>query len=480
MARHSFVQMSKLPGVCGRISYITSEEKQENLYATYQTADNQFWSNLARESQQEFKRSGTEGKCIEARELIIALPESYTEYDPKKVLEDFTDRFHERYGAECVSALHHNKSKTNYHIHLVFSERKLLPAPEVKVASRSVYYDERGKRVRTKKEITGNDGKIRKGCKVIAKGEVYESHMFSAKDVRYKSESFLQEVKRFYTDLINRHVSDPEKHLKVFDKNSVYLPTRKVGKSHPRKEDILADNSARQDWNRTADIALVTGIPEAKILEVKRAEIHDKVRSSIKERGWMPNLFRNIVSKAKDFLQNLVRQKDMPQKPTISIDISEFRTMQQLMIQVQGRTKEIRNLQENVLPKLKEQLKDATGIFKGSERKAITEKIQQTEKDISGKLDALPNIVKDKGYTDVSAFMKTYREMEKVVDSYERDVLEYNQKLEQKERPAVKPPEISSVREMMQQMQEQRKQQQGNQSQGNPPQKDKPFDRDSR
>ena len=66
MARHSFIQMSKLPNVKGRISYITSHARQENLYATYRTADNEFWSNLARESQQEFKRSGTEGKCIEA------------------------------------------------------------------------------------------------------------------------------------------------------------------------------------------------------------------------------------------------------------------------------------------------------------------------------------------------------------------------------------------------------------------------------
>lgn len=59
MARHSFIQMSKLPNVKGRISYITSHARQENLYATYRTTDNEFWSNLARESQQEFKRSGT-------------------------------------------------------------------------------------------------------------------------------------------------------------------------------------------------------------------------------------------------------------------------------------------------------------------------------------------------------------------------------------------------------------------------------------
>lgn len=64
MARHSFIQMSKLPNVKGRISYITSHARQENLYATYRTADNAFWSNLARESQQEFQRSGAEGKCI--------------------------------------------------------------------------------------------------------------------------------------------------------------------------------------------------------------------------------------------------------------------------------------------------------------------------------------------------------------------------------------------------------------------------------
>lgn len=140
MARHSFIQMSKLSNVKGRISYITSHAKQENLYATYRTADNEFWSNLARESQQEFKRSGTEGKCIEARELIIALPEVYTRYEPQEVLEDFTEEFRKRYGVECVSALHHNKRKTNYHIHLTKGlfkgkERKAL---EVKIKETEV------------------------------------------------------------------------------------------------------------------------------------------------------------------------------------------------------------------------------------------------------------------------------------------------------------------------------------------------------
>lgn len=457
MPRHSFIQMSKLPNVKGRISYITSHARQENLYATYRTADSTFWSNLARESQQEFQRSGTEGKCIEARELIIALPEIYTQYEPQQVLTDFTEEFRRRYGVECVSALHHNKRKTNYHIHLIFSERKLLPEPDVKIASRSVFFDETGKRVRTKKEITGEDGQIRKGCTVIKKGEVYESHLFTAKDTRFKGEPFLREIKEVYTELINRHISDPEQHLKVFDKNSVYLPTKKIGKNNPKEDEIKADNAARQEWNRTADMALLSGISEAKILEVKQTEIHEKASQSIKSKGWLPGLFRSIVSKAKDFLQNLIREHDMPPKPVLEIDMAEFRTMQKLMIKAQDKAKEIRHLQDTVLLKLKQQLADTKGIFKGKERKALTEQIQRTEKEIAEKLDKLPDVLKEDGYPDVQAFMATYRKAEAVVEQYNRDLAAWEREVRENRRPAEKerltPPEKKSIRDQLRRLQ---------------------------
>lgn len=457
MPRHSFIQMSKLPNVKGRISYITSHARQENLYATYRTADSTFWSNLARESQQEFQRSGTEGKCIEARELIIALPEIYTQYEPQQVLTDFTEEFRRRYGVECVSALHHNKRKTNYHIHLIFSEKRLLPEPDVKVASRSVFFDETGKRVRTKKEITGEDGQIRKGCTVIKKGEVYESYLFTTKDTRFKGEPFLREIKEVYTELINCHISDPEQHLKVFDKNSVYLPTKKIGKNNPKEDEIKADNAARQEWNRTADMALLSGISEAKILEVKQTEIHEKASQSIKSKGWLPNLFRSIVNKAKDFLQNLIREHDMPPKPVLEIDMAEFRTMQKLMIKAQDKAKEIRHLQDTVLPKLKQQLADTKGIFKGKERKALTEQIQRTEKEIAENLDKLPDVLKEDGYPDVQAFMATYRKAEAVVEQYNRDLAAWERQVREKQKPAqkeqAKPPRRESVLKRLRQLQ---------------------------
>jgi hypothetical protein len=64
----SFVQHTKLTNVAGRIRYISSEEEQEYLYAVYDTAPEGFWQDLARENQMDFRRSGTTGKCIEARE----------------------------------------------------------------------------------------------------------------------------------------------------------------------------------------------------------------------------------------------------------------------------------------------------------------------------------------------------------------------------------------------------------------------------
>lgn len=72
-----------------------------------------------------------------------------------------------------------------------------------------------------------------------------------------------------YTDLINIYVRDDKEKLKVFDKNGVYLPMKKVGKNNPKAEQIQADNKTCIMWNQTVDRALISGVPEQQILEVK-------------------------------------------------------------------------------------------------------------------------------------------------------------------------------------------------------------------
>lgn len=308
MQRNSFIQMSKLSNVRGRITYISSHAKQENLYAVYETTERSFWRKLALCNQHEFQKSGTEGKCIEARELIIALPEDLVQYEPEYVLEQFTKHFRYRYGVECISALHHNKAKTNYHIHLIFSERKLLDEPIVKTATRSMFYDESGKRVRTKKEILDENGNVRKKCKIIKKGEIYDKMLFTVKDKRFKQEGFLEEVKQDFTAFINTFVFDEKKKLAVFDKHSPYLATKKIGKNNPRAEQIKTDNWARTEWNRIVDRALVEGISREEVLQVKKEEITEKVQESLHKWGNRPWFFFSIVTHAVDVLTALIEK----------------------------------------------------------------------------------------------------------------------------------------------------------------------------
>ena len=245
MKRVSFIRQSKLTDLRGRINYISSPERQENLYATYSTAPDEYWRDLARENREDFKCSGTAGKCIEARELIIALPPVFSRYDPDAMLKDFADRFKDKYDVECTAALHHNKTKSNLHIHLIYSERKELSEPEVKIATRTRYYDPEGKHVRTKKEATDEHGELLPGYKVIKKGEIYEKHRFEKKNALFKSSAFLDDVKAFMTDLINTHLPE-QSQMVVFPKNSPYLPTKKIGKNNPKEAEIKENNMISQ------------------------------------------------------------------------------------------------------------------------------------------------------------------------------------------------------------------------------------------
>ena len=82
-------------------------------------------------------------------------------------------------------------------------------------------------------------------------------------------------MKYFYTDLINELVQDPAEKLKVFDKNSPYLPTRKIGKNNPKAEEIRIDNYLRQEWNNMVDRAVVEGVSEEelRLTKKKRSQI---------------------------------------------------------------------------------------------------------------------------------------------------------------------------------------------------------------
>lgn len=67
----------------------------------------------------------------------------------------------------------------------------------------------------------------------------------------------------FYTDLINQMALDDKDRLSIFDKNSPYLATKKVGKNNPKEQTADRPHQARQkDKDATATIASFTHEPE--------------------------------------------------------------------------------------------------------------------------------------------------------------------------------------------------------------------------
>lgn len=234
------------------------------------------------------------------------MPEEYQYLKPDEVLKKFTDYFKEKYGVECISALHHNKRQTNYHIHLIFSERKELPEPIVKIAARNMFYDETGKHRRIKKEILDADGNVRKGCYIVPKGEPYSGHYFEPKNKNFKSRAFLQELKECYTELINQQIGREENRLEVYRKDSIYLPTKKIGKNNPNEDFIKQNNKAVKDWNYAASFA-ASIMSEDHVKEVKRREILEPIKESI-EAGEDKFAYRNIIKTATKVINRLVKE----------------------------------------------------------------------------------------------------------------------------------------------------------------------------
>ena len=257
--------------------------------------------------------------------FIIALPEPFCNMDKQKVLKDFTELFRRTYGVNCIAAMHHNKTKTNLHIHLIFSEREELKNGIKKIATRNMFYDETGKHVRTKKEILDDSGNVRKGCNIIRKGEVYEYNRFSKKKAEFKARSFLKGVKTLYTEHINSFLNDKDK-LQVFNNKDVYLPTKKIGKNNPKAEQIRKNNQVRMKWNSTVDEALFYQVPRKHIRTIKEEKILKNVNKFGKTEtktvgglrknkssresagvGIFAGVFEKVVEMSCDCLKGLIR-----------------------------------------------------------------------------------------------------------------------------------------------------------------------------
>lgn len=419
MPRHTFIQHTKLTDVKGRIDYISNPKRQEHLYATYTTVtDLRFWDYLAGQNQNDFRKSGASGRCIEARELIIALPEELQKYDHEKLLEVFVQKFKEVYGVDAVAALHHNKAMTNCHIHLIFSERKPMEHTEVKRAARNMFYDEHGRHVRTKKEILDENGKIREGCFIVAKGEPYDIRYFQPKEKIFKSRQFTADVKEMFTDFINELVTDEKDRLTVFSQDGPYLATKKIGKNNPREAEIRTDNAARQKWNQTVDEAIVAGIPEEEILEIKDQNIREPINESVQKNGFRPDMLAEILRNAIEVLARLIRRIPVLRSNAPAFDEKTFLQMRRVMEELNQQNQIIerqRLLVDKALKKM-EELHKPKNIFKKKQKEQALKDFANAQFNFDNAQQELNRIVKRAGYRDEAAFNKAYKKVCRVIE----------------------------------------------------------------
>ena len=358
------------------------------------------------------------------------------------MLKYMTSVFLEKYDVGCCAALHHNKSKTNLHIHLIFSEKEIRQEVERKIASRNMFYNESGKHVRTKKEILDENGNVRPGCKIIKKGEVYETNFFQPKKEEFKTNAFLENMKQVMTDAINGIVKDENEKLQVFQKDSPYLATKKIGKNNPKEAEIKADNYLRQEWNRNVDRALLTGASEAEVMAAKQLQIDVPVAESLREHGQDPRLFTGILQKAIGYLRGFVEflretkycDRDLKGNPLIDHDVriditpeplsakpkgerpssekqeAEVMRLQQILNKMKKQEQKIYSI-EKAIVKLEKDLKEVKKKwFHRKEQKELEGKIEdkkvQLEK-AKTTLDLIPTQHEYKNALEVTKAMKT-------------------------------------------------------------------------
>lgn len=276
-----YARQAPISDACGRADYIGSDDRQENLMATATTSPlPNFWQLLSADAQAAFRQSGgrrtkadgTMLQACEAREIHLQLPnEALLRMQADQLAQTLANDFKSQYGVDCMVAIHYNKTQTNLHCHIMFSERQLLQEPEIKVADRNVFLDANGIRKRTKKEITNADGELLPGCSIVKKGEILSARYFADKNPMFAERGWMNEYRHHMCDWINENLK-PDKLRTVYDPKGPYLAQKHLG---PLKDNeaLAAKRRDIEKWNglvRTYNYLVESGkIPEDDALEYK-------------------------------------------------------------------------------------------------------------------------------------------------------------------------------------------------------------------
>ena len=339
MEKRVMGKMTRLPNVAGRVDYISNPKRQENLLGFYQTPEDahSFWKALAQESQElsKYNKAQMEKhnreeqkrfeageikhrkllKTVEARELMICLPNDLCgKLDDRAVAKYIARDYKTRFGIECAVGVHQNKTRTNYHIHIILSERKMLGMVKASIATRNTYYDENGTRS-NKKDCVDVHGNLKSGCRLVRKGEKLYQRAFAEKDPLFANKAFTYTEKERFAKLFNQMSKDHWVVYNHYTNPHIRYYSIKRGEPAGLTSWKQRENDYRRDYNESIDRLLISGdlTPEQAIklkFEYLRRSRELKEERKAARELWVEQWERyNDRRKAEYEYMNIIRDK---------------------------------------------------------------------------------------------------------------------------------------------------------------------------
>lgn len=263
----NLVRTQKITNGRGSIKYITRDSKGEIL-ASYSTQTEQEWEILFDYNQQKFAEEkakggwlpsrknakGEDAKCVEARMYVVAFPNEMANFPCKyngqvinnemELAKAIANDWRNTYGTDCYVAIHWNKSHTNFHAHILVSERIKKESSEIKRAKRNRYYDSNGKECKKADAVRI----VHKGDVIRGQNELYESRKLDF----YKEET-LNQIKEHYSKALG---------TELYKEDGLHIPQQHLPRINERTSDEVLEvyertrsyNESVKEFNKIVDI----------------------------------------------------------------------------------------------------------------------------------------------------------------------------------------------------------------------------------
>lgn len=263
----NLVRTQKITNGRGSIKYITRDSKGEIL-ASYSTQSLQEWEILFDYNQQKFAEEkakggwvpsrknakGEEAQCIEARMYVVAFPNEMANYPCKyngqivnndmELAKAIANDWRNTYGTDCYVAIHWNKDHTNFHAHILVSERMKKESPSIRRAKRNRYYDANGKECKKADAVRV----VNKGDLIAGQNELYESRKLD-----FHKEDTLNKIKEHYSKILG---------TELYKEDGLHIPQQHLPRINERTSDEVLEvyertrsyNESVKEFNKIVDI----------------------------------------------------------------------------------------------------------------------------------------------------------------------------------------------------------------------------------